>query len=71
MAQLSQFRTSDQKHRVTDYTPWERPLQPSFIELGYNIIPNEGEGPRLWVTACEKVIAKGVCAKVGMSRKSP
>jgi hypothetical protein len=69
MAQLSQLRSSSTQHRVTDYVPWERPLQPSFVELGYNTIPNKSEGPRLWATISEKSIAGGLAIKIGKSHK--
>jgi hypothetical protein len=69
MAQLSQLRSRSPQHRVTDYVPWERPLQPSFVELGYNTIPNKSEGPRLWVTISEKSNGGDLAVKIGRSHK--
>jgi hypothetical protein len=45
---LSQLRARSDKHKVTDYILWERPLQPTFIELDYNTMPNKSEVPRLF-----------------------
>lgn len=67
MAELSQLRQSSKRHNVADYVPWERPLQPSFVELGYNTIPDKSEGPRLWVTVRRGVTVGGVVLNLGES----